>query len=400
MPTSLMFVALVGAWLVVLVPMVARRRQQVVRTADSALNARVLRRGGSASAPTRRASGMAMRSHTVGAASSARVRKVCSVSEFDDYDEYDEEDLEAAYEAEATGGGWVRERDHRRPADRSGDDLAESESDYADDYAADEYAADDYAVDDTESDDYADEPDDGPARERFTDIPAARVSDDERAEVELVDGPYDEPAMNEDGFEDDAAPIDRRTEHAGGPPRPYRPGRGGFDPEVAELTARARYSFRQRIVVVMLLAAVGTGLAAGLVLPMLWWVHGCLDLLLVGYLAYLRRQVRIEEAIRQRRMARLADSRRPVAAERPAARRVGERRSGDGQTADETTSREFRSGDGGSAERPPALRPARRTAATVVRHPGAARVELDDEDPVFDELGEPAPVSYRRAVGE
>jgi hypothetical protein len=43
-PSSLIFAALAAAWLVVLVPMVAKRRQEVVRTAESALASRVLRR--------------------------------------------------------------------------------------------------------------------------------------------------------------------------------------------------------------------------------------------------------------------------------------------------------------------------------------------------------------------
>ena len=46
MPSSLIIVALVVAWLLVLVPIVARRRQEVVRTADSTLAARVVRSGG------------------------------------------------------------------------------------------------------------------------------------------------------------------------------------------------------------------------------------------------------------------------------------------------------------------------------------------------------------------
>jgi hypothetical protein len=43
-PSSLIFAALAAAWLVVLVPMIAKRRQEVVHTAESALAARVLRR--------------------------------------------------------------------------------------------------------------------------------------------------------------------------------------------------------------------------------------------------------------------------------------------------------------------------------------------------------------------
>src|SRR5829696_1125191 len=112
MPSSLVFAALALAWLVILVPMVARRRREVVRTADSALTARVLHRGG-------------------------------------------------------------------HPGRRAGTDPAA-----------------------------------GPLR---------------REEV-----PMSEPMGGE---------ADRR----------YRPGRGGFDPEAAELAARARYGFRQRVVLGLLL---------------------------------------------------------------------------------------------------------------------------------------------------
>src|SRR2546430_17545922 len=45
MPSSLIVVALVVAWLVVLVPMIVRKRQEIARTADSALAARVVRSG-------------------------------------------------------------------------------------------------------------------------------------------------------------------------------------------------------------------------------------------------------------------------------------------------------------------------------------------------------------------
>ena len=45
MPSSLVVVALVLAWLVVLVPMIVRKRQEVAKTADSELAARVVRSG-------------------------------------------------------------------------------------------------------------------------------------------------------------------------------------------------------------------------------------------------------------------------------------------------------------------------------------------------------------------
>lgn len=98
----------------------------------------------------------------------------------------------------------------------------------------------------------------------------------------------------------------------------YRPGRGGFDPEAAELAARTRYAFRQRVVLALLATAVVTAGLALLVSPALWWLHGAVDVVLVGYLTYLRRQVRMEEAIRARRAARMAGTRRPQAADDPA----------------------------------------------------------------------------------
>ncbi|MDT7633688.1 MAG: hypothetical protein QOI50_5618 [Pseudonocardiales bacterium] len=95
------------------------------------------------------------------------------------------------------------------------------------------------------------------------------------------------------------------------PPAPrYRPGRGGYDAEAAEVAAAARYVFRQRLVLGLALLAVATGLAAGgLALTNGWYVHAAVDLCLLGYLAYLRRQVRLEQSIRARRAARMAGSR-------------------------------------------------------------------------------------------
>ena len=49
----------------------------------------------------------------------------------------------------------------------------------------------------------------------------------------------------------------------------------------------------------------------------MWWLHAAVDVCLVGYLVYLRRQVRMEEAIRNRRAARMAGTRRQQAADDP-----------------------------------------------------------------------------------
>lgn len=256
MPSSLVFAALAVAWIVVLVPMVARRRQEVRRTADSALAARVLRRGDA----------------------------------------------------------------HDRP---------EEVRDMADD---DTY--------DDELDDAADDAD--------------------------LDEPY------EDG------PTERR----------YRPGRGGFDPQAAELAARARYSYRQRVVLALLALAIVTGLLAAFAMPMLWWVHGVLDTLLVGYLVYLRRQVRIEQEIRQRRVDRATRGRR-----RHDPRPIEDDYDDD---LDDTED-----GDLDQYEDQREAQPAHhQRRPPTPAHPGALVIDLDDEDPGLCELDIDHAAPYRRAAGE
>jgi hypothetical protein len=99
------------------------------------------------------------------------------------------------------------------------------------------------------------------------------------------------------------------------PPPRYRPGRGGYNPEADAVSARNRYAFRQRVVLALLVCALLTAVAAAAVLRVLWWAHAAVDLVLVTYLIHLRRQVRLEQAIRERRAARMAGTRRTSAAD-------------------------------------------------------------------------------------
>lgn len=237
MPSSLIFAALAGAWLVVLVPMAAKRRQEVVRTAESALAARVLRRP----------------NHSRSA-------------------------LQRGKEVQHMIGERIVQQDH---------------------------------------------------------------------------------------------PLDERR---------YRPGRGGYDPEVAAQQARAKYVFRQRVVLGLALGAVATVVLACTVSSLLWWMHAALDVALVGYLGYLRRQVRIEEEVRQRRAARLVGSRpRPSVADPH-----------HDSSADVDRDRQE------PAQESP-VRPAEELSTV---HPSAVVLDFDDEDPIFDELQPAFEPPYRRAVGE
>jgi hypothetical protein len=298
MPSSLVVVALVLAWLVVLVPMIVRKRQEVAKTADSELAARVVRSGsGEAEEDTREA-------------------------------EYGVE------EAPMRDTGVIDE------------DFGGELADPAD--AADESSEE-------------------------------VAHDADRDADEMSAGYYDEAELQYD--------------------RHYRPGRGGFDPEAAAIIAKAKYGFRQRIVLAMLIGAVVTAVAGAVAFPMAWWAHGIIDVVLVSYLVYLRRQVRIETEIRERRLARLQRVRRAQAAARQRAPEpvyAPELEAEAYEEHEEPFEEEY--------EPEEATGPRERVSdgpftPPVVRA-GAVLVDVDDEDPAFEELDEPGSLPYRRAVGE
>lgn len=274
MPSSLVVVALVVAWLVVLVPMIVRKRQEVSKTGDSELGARVLRSGRG------------------------------------------EDDEEGA------------EPDTEEAAVHEDDDI----------------------------------------REDFEEESVAHVTD-----------PSEEAA-------DDMTYLDEDPY-----PRRYRPGRGGFDPEAAAVIARAKYAFRQRVVLAMIVGAVVTAVLAAVVFPMLWWFHGALDIALVTYLGYLRRQVRIEDEIRERRLARMQRVRRAqAAAARP-------RYDDEPRTVEEYVEEVYAEDESPTA---PRERVGDTPPVPAAQYGNATLVDIDDEDPAFDELDEPGNLPYRRAVGE
>jgi hypothetical protein len=158
--------------------------------------------------------------------------------------------------------------------------------------------------------------------------------------------------------------------------RRYRPGRGGYDPELAAQVARAKYRFRQRVVLGLAVGAVAMLVMAFTTSSLLWWLHAVLDVTIFGYLGYLRRQVRIEEDVRQRRAARLAGSRTTA----PAAEIPHEVPIDVAHEKEESSAR-------------PAPRPS-------APHATAVALDLDDEDPTFDELKPVFEPPHRRAVGE
>jgi len=282
-PSSVVFAALVLAWLVVLVPVVARRRQMVPRPAEADLSARVLPR--TAGAPLIEEVTVA----TAQADGRARGERA---------------------EMKGAGGTALAER-----ADETQEALdAELDLD-----------ADRDDLD--ELDGYDDGPVDEPTRatggERVLRRPAHEERGEEPAGPEDLDDAYDaydeDDAYDEYDDEDrwaDEDDLDDREPAPARELRPYRPGRGGFDPDAAEAAAHARYAFRQRIALGLIAVAVLSALAALVVSSVMWWLHAAADVLLIGYLVFLRRQTRIEEEVRARRAARLSGERRALEARR------------------------------------------------------------------------------------
>ena len=217
------------------------------------------------------------------------------------------------------------------------DDSADGETGFDDDRIADEHPATDERL---TADQHA-----------ADDHPAAEAVPDEVDEQEWADHVAAAPAGSYEVSDEQLRPV------------PRRPGRGGFDPEAAEATRAYRYQQRRRVTLILAVSA-GLSTVASLLLVNWLWFGAAISLaLLVGYLTYLRRQVRIEAAIRQKRMERVQRARqiRPEYGRRPQRARAG---------------------------------------MSVVA-PGRTVVDLDDDDPGFDDLEEfHQPMTYRRAAGQ
>ena len=113
--------------------------------------------------------------------------------------------------------------------------------------------------------------------------------------------------------------------------------------------------------------------------PVWWWAVAVTVAALTGYLVYLRRQVRIEDEVRRRRAARHAG---------------GRRRSWPAGPVDDEVEPEHERTE--VFERVAEPDP----GDVFFAPPGAEVVDLDDEDPAFDELDPSFEPRYRRAVGE
>ena len=141
-----------------------------------------------------------------------------------------------------------------------------------------------------------------------------------------------------------------------------------FDNKTAAAVSARKYAFRKKVLIVMAMILVGSATAAFKISPIAWWVCGSATAITLLYLGYLRRQTRIEEKVRHRRMKRMARARLGVE---------------------------------NAYDRDYDVVPSR------LRRPGAVVLEIDDEDPVFEHLDYAMamrtfgwPRDLPRAVGE
>ncbi|WP_330228443.1 hypothetical protein OHA40_20110 [Nocardia sp. NBC_00508] len=351
MPNSILWIGLVVLWVFVLFPMLADRHPRIRRTTDAALATRVLHRGGG---KRRLRKGPAAGHETDPNWRPRRVPREYSHS--DDAEdrmttpadepvtETDEDNLPAPFDAAASD-----------IADAETDDIEAADADLAtaasedDESEDDEEAAEVAAKIDTAADDDGvgvHHPEPTAAR-----IPPARSTAPARLPYDEYDE-YDETDSDEPEF------ISTRR------------GRGGFDPEADAIARAARYTFRQRAVLGLVLTAILCGALAFVLTPLLWWGTGLSCVVLVTYLAYLRKQVRMEEEIRRKRAARLNRG------------HGGDPRARGADAPHGTMDRD--------------------TARTLRRR--SALVDPDDEDPLFEHLDPFDPATARalrsRATGD
>ena len=337
-PQSLLWISLVVLWLFVLVPMLISKRDAVRRTSDVALATRVLN-GGVASRLLKRggpAAGHRSDPHwkpDEGAAEDQDQYHDTHEGERED----DTDDLQAARPVVMQ----VAAPEITEPDYLDVDVVEDSEAlpvgagAEASDSGA-EGVDEDVVVDQTDSD--------------------AEADQDDRYEY-VEDSSGLEPEEDADEDEDSREFV-----------APGRSRRRRFDTKTAAAVSARKYTFRKRVLMLMAVFLVGSATAAFEVSRTAWWVCGSATALTLLYLVYLRRQTRIEEKLRRRRMQRIARARLGV---------------------ENAYDREYD------------LVPSR------LRRPGAVVLEIDDEDPIFEHLDNAMamrtfgwPRDLPRAVGE
>lgn len=374
MSSSLLIILLVVVWLFVLAPMLIRSRNPIRRTGDALAQTRTLYSGGS---------GRLVPSRGRAAADPARGEPDESLfglpsgmgatdAELLDVETW-EDTLEKTLRREAVGkrGEAVRRvLEERSQDERRSEVVAGGTAVVAGGTSSEEITTEIPAVvvaDDAESTRAVAAVSERTAAAVATAVGSVDRSDDDSPVVmdgELVEQPASRSRTAQAAHAEDAAGIDKeavlvhrgRRRHAESEMEltdadlvfaERRRGRGAYDPMADRKAAEQRAHARQRTALILVAVTVVAVIAALLTTPAVWWFAGGATLLLAAFLTYLRRQVRLEESLRRRRVERMRRARLGV---------------------------ESREDDELSVV-PPRL-----------RRPGAVVLEVDDEDPAFDML--------------
>ncbi|MDN4522272.1 hypothetical protein JN086_23455 [Mycolicibacterium austroafricanum] len=345
-PQSLLWISLVVLWLFVLVPMLINKRDAVRRTSDVALATRVLNSG--AGARLRRRGGPA-----AGHRSDPDWRP--SASDLDeDLDDVEEKAPSRAVVMVAGAAGGADAEPDYLDVDVVEDSGAQPVAELAADaQQAESVAAEsnELTLDFAEADELDDAPEDrdeavaeGAERDTAEDTGVYSVIDDEyenvEDEYEDAEGEYED--ADDASEQGDSSEADLRMAESISDARRRR-----RESTTAAAVSARKYRFRARTIAVMAVLLLASAVAAFTWSPSMWYICGAVGTVTALYLAYLRRQTRIEEQVRRRRAQRMARSRLGV---------------------ENTSDRDFD------------VTPSR------LRRPGAAVLEIDDEDPAFEHL--------------
>ncbi len=337
-PQSLLWISLVVLWLFVLVPMLVSKRDAVRRTSDVALATRVLTSGSSARLLKR--SGPA-----AGHRSDPDWQSTTAADDIDDADAAEDEPARRSrvFVAPAGEQGELDYLDVDVVADDSAE-LPLSEAGMAAEAEAQARAeAEAQAQAEAEAQAQAQAEAEAQARAEAEAEAQAQADAEAAAEPEAVAAEDTEADGYEYEYVDDSSGLEAEAESPA--PVSTRPRR--YDTKTAAAVSARKYEFRKRVLLSLAVILVFSALAAFTVAPSAWWICGGAAGATVLYLAYLRRQTRIEQQVRARRARR---------AERPRAQR-------DNPHTD-----------------------AFEVVPSRLRRPGTAVLEIDDEDPVFEHL--------------
>lgn len=327
-PQSLLWISLVVLWLFVLVPMLISKRDAVRRTSDVALATRVLN-------------------------SSAKSRllkrtKPASGHQHDPNWKPAADDLDDIEDVEPRSSGTrtvvIAAVAQSAEPDYLDVDIVDEDSGALPVGAGmklggDSAEAQPSLFDEAGEPDHAQPPDEDPRE----------IRDDIKDEAATANS-ADDMADDEYEYVDDTSGLEAEEE----PPTAISTGasrsRRLESSTAAAVTAR-KYRFRRRMLMAMAAMMVLTAALSFTVSSEIWWACGSAAGVSVLYLGYLRRQTRIEEQVRRRRQHRMARSRLGV---------------------ENTQDREFD------------------VVPSRLRRPGAAVLDIDDEDPIFEHLDEVA----------